>query len=922
MQPSQHSIPIHRAANRPVLVLGCDRELIGLVIGSSLALIWIGQTWTSVGYGVFLFLFSLGVLRLAAKADPYMRQVYMRSRHYKKTYLARSTPFVDTPKRKNGSLSPYRSRAPGFVDLLNWAAVPEDGIVLGKDGSLMAGWVYEGEDEASRTDEEQALVSFRINEALKRLGNGWMLHVTSTREEAAGYPPRGLSHFPDPVSAAIDEERRRFFEAQGQMYQSRFTLVVTWLPPALTQKKFTDLMFEDDRPAGDAREQTLSIIRQFKREISALESRLAPPFKLRRLRGRAVQQEDGSYLVYDELLEHLNLCATGKNHPVIRPRNPIYLDAVIGGQDLVTGVIPRVGRKFVQIITIDGFPHESSPGILTVLSELALEYRWTSRYVFLDRHEAVSLLKTYRKKWRQKMRGIFSQIFPNPNAYINADAKMMSEDAEEALVEIESGDTAGGYYTSVVVVCDDDRVKVEAAAKQIEKAINNAGFTARVESLNTMDALIGSLPGHGVQNVRRPYVSVFNLAHLIPTSSIWTGEQQAPCPMYPALSPALMQCVTKGHTPFRLNLHVRDLGHTMIFGPTGAGKSTFLALVIAQLRRYRDISIFVFDKGMSLYPLTAAAGGAHYTIAGDDENLAFCPLQFLETPSDKAWALEWIEIILALNGKEITPGERNEIAGALESLSRSHGNSLTHFLSTVQVREVQETLKQYTVEGSFGHLLDAENDSLALARYTTFEIEHLMNLGEKYALPVLLYLFRRIERLIGSQHGKPSVIVLDEAWLMLGHPAFRDKIREWLKTMRKANCAVVMATQSLSDAGRSGILDVIAESTPTKIFLPNVYARDEVFQELYVRLGLNKRQIELVTEASPKREYYVTSEKGRRLFELALGPLALAFCGASDKDTIAKIQGLEKKFGPEWIHPYLASRGLRLADYTATTSTP
>jgi type IV secretion system protein VirB4 len=130
-----------------------------------------------------------------------------------------------------------------------------------------------------------------------------------------------------------------------------------------------------------------------------------------------------------------------------------------------------------------------------------------------------------------------------------------------------------------------------------------------------------------------------------------------------------------------------------------------------------------------------------------------------------------------------------------------------------------------------------------------------------------------------------------------------------------------MATQSLSDAGRSGILDVIAESTPTKIFLPNVYARDEVFQELYVRLGLNKRQIELIAEAAPKREYYVTSEKGRRLFELALGPLALTFCGVSDKDTIVKIQGLEKKFGPEWIHTYLASRGLRLADYLPTPIT-
>ena len=94
-----------------------------------------------------------------------------------------------------------------------------------------------------------------------------------------------------------------------------------------------------------------------------------------------------------------------------------------------------------------------------MLAELPIEYRWTSRYLVLDRHEAAGLLKTYRKKWRQKMRGIFSQIFPNPNAYMNADAKAMSEDAEEALVEIESGDTAGGYYTSTVVVFDEDRAE-------------------------------------------------------------------------------------------------------------------------------------------------------------------------------------------------------------------------------------------------------------------------------------------------------------------------------------------------------------------------------------------------------------------------------------------------------------------------------
>ena len=187
-----------------------------------------------------------------------------------------------------------------------------------------------------------------------------------------------------------------------------------------------------------------------------------------------------------------------------------------------------------------------------------------------------------------------------------------------------------------------------------------------------------------------------------------------------------------------------------------------------------------------------------------------------------------------------------------------------------------------------------------------------MELGEKYALPVLLYLFRRIER---SLTGQPAAILLDEAWLMLGHPAFRAKIREWLKVLRKANCLVLMATQSLSDAANSGILDVIVESTATKIFLPNVYARDEDTAALYRRMGLNARQIEILATAIPKRQYYYVSEEGRRLYDLALGPLALALVGASDKESVATIKRLEARFGDRWVHEWLAAKGLNLDDY-------
>ncbi|MBS0543376.1 MAG: conjugal transfer protein TrbE, partial [Proteobacteria bacterium] len=664
----------------------------------------------------------------------------------------------------------HRSRDAGLADLLNYAAVVDDGVIVGKNGAFMAAWCYRGEDNASRTDEAREQVSVRLNQALAGLGSGWMVHVDAVRRPAPGYPERGRSHFPDAVSAAIDEERRRLFERLGTMYEGYFVLTLTWFPPVLAQRKFVELMFDDDAIAPDHTARTMNLIAQFRREIAAIESRLSAAVTLTRLRGEPRVEEDGSTVTHDAFLGWLQCCLTGAHHPVRLPANPMYLDAVIGGQELWGGVVPRIGRQFIQVVAIEGFPLESAPGLLTALGELPCAYRWSSRFIFMDPHEAVRHLERYRKKWRQKVRGFFDQVFNTHLGPIDQDALSMVADAEAAIAEVNSGLVAQGYYTSVVVLMDEDRDALEASARLIEKAINRLGFVARIETINTLDAFLGSLPGHGVENVRRPLINTMNLADLLPTSSIWTGSPEAPCPLYPSGAPALMHGVTQGATPFRLNLHVRDLGHTFMFGPTGAGKSAHLALIAAQLRRYAGMSIYAFDKGLSLYALTRAVGGQHYAVASDDGRLAFCPLQFLESRGDRAWAMEWIETVLALNGVEATPAQRNEIGHAILSMQRSGARTLSEFSVTIQDEAIRQAIRQYTVDGAMGHLLDAEEDGLALAGFTTFELEELLALGEKYALPVLLYLFRRIER---SLSGQPAAILLDEAWVMLGHPVFR-----------------------------------------------------------------------------------------------------------------------------------------------------
>ena len=740
-----------------------------------------------------------------------------------------------------------------------------------------------------------------------------MVHIDAARRPAPGYSENGTDFFPNEISKAIDEERRQLFESIGTLYEGFFVIVATYFPPLLAEKKVAELMFDDDSAVTTKRAQQDRTLTQFKQACETLESNLSISLELFRLKAHRVQEADGTEVTQDDFLRWLQFCITGKNHPVNLPAVPMYIDSLVGGQELYSGVVPMIGNKYIQTVAIDGFAMESYPGILTRLAELPIEYRWSNRFIFLDQHQAVALLEKYRKKWRQKIRGFFDQVFNTHSGSIDQDAMAMVDDAEEALAETKSGLVGQAYYTSVVVLMHEDRSHLEEMSRLVEKEINTLGFNARIETINTMEAWLGSLPGHGVENLRRPLLNTLNLADIIPTSTIWTGLENNPCRFYPPNSPPLMQVVTSGSSPFRLNLHVGDVGHTLIFGPTGAGKSTLLATLAAQVQRYKGMRVYSFDKGRSLEALTKACNGSHFSIGDrDTDSLQFAPLQLIKDPQNHAWAASWIESILELNEVSLTPQRRNEIEAAIRNNASEKSYSLSDFSNTIQDQEVREALKSYTIDGSMGYLLDAESDNLELSTFSCFEIEELMNLPDKFRLPIMFYLFRRIEL---SLTGDPAFMFLDEAWIMLGHELFKEKIKEWLKVFRKKNCAVVMATQSLSDASKSGILDVLNESCLTKIYLPNPFAREEDAAILYKRMGLNARQIEIIATAIPKRQYYYVSPQGRRLFELALQPLALSFVAISDPDTLKLIHKFIDQYGDGWPREWLRYRGINLNNY-------
>lgn len=827
-------------------------------------------------------------------------------------------------------LSLFRQKAAGLPDLLNYAALIDDGIILGKDGSLMAGFFLRGDDPMAATDTEKNYVTGLVNTYLVRFGGGWSMWCDAIRLPSPAYPRPDQSHFPDPITALIDQERRSFFARQGELFETEYALILQFLPPTRKSAKLSEMVYNDD--TNETTTPAERLLRDFKKKIDDFYIGVGDLLKMRRMGTITIEQDDETFQS-DELVNYLHFALTGETLAIRTPDCPMYLDTYLGSAELWPGDTPRLDNNFIATVAIDGFPSASYPGILSVLDGLPIKYRWSTRFIFLEQHEALAALSRYRLKWQQKVRGFVSQIFSTNKGTVNTDALQMVQQSEAALNEARSGLVAYGYYTSVVVLLDEDRENLAENARLVKREIERKGFAARIETVNTMESWLGTLAGQTYPNVRRPLINTQNLADLLPLSAVWAGLQFNPCALYEPHCPPLAQAITTGATPFRLNLHVDDVGHTLVFGPTGAGKSTLLAFLLAQFRRYWSkavdddgkhlpANITAFDKGRSLYTLCNAVGGRHYDIGGKDIAFsAVMPLANIDDPAEMLWAEEWIATCFHLQTEQNpTPQQKNEIHNAMQFLAQSpkRMRSLTDFVNTVQDNSIREAIKHYTVVGAMGHLLDGQEEVEEDNPFTVYEIDELMKLGDKNALPVLLYLFRRFER---SLRGQPSILSLDEAWVMLGHPVFREKIREWLKELRKKNCLVIMATQSLSDAVRSGILDVLQEQCPTKILLPNEEAattgtaNNPGAHDLYKMIGLNEKEISIIRTAKKKRQYYYKSVLGRRLFELGLGPLALAFVAVSDKEELAEVSKLIAEYKDEWPLKWLEKRGVKYEQY-------
>ncbi|WP_286828317.1 MULTISPECIES: conjugal transfer protein TrbE [Kordiimonas] len=806
-------------------------------------------------------------------------------------------------------LREYRKHPDRLADYLPWGFLVAPGIILNKDGSLQRSVRYRGPDLESVSAEALVAATARMNNMLRRFGSGWALFFEAARLPAGSYPK---SRFPDPVSRLVDAERQAAYETASALHESDFVFTLLWLPPEDAVQRTGKLFMEaggEGLATGGYGAHVARFVRESDRAIDLMSS----------LMPMVAPLDDTATLSY------LHRTISDRDQDIRVPENPAYLDALLADTPLTGGLAPMLGEQHLKILSVLGYPGSTTPGLFDALNEFGFSYRWMTRFIALDKVDAERILRRARRHWfakRKSVSALLKEVLTNEASQLgDGDALNKTADSDAALEALGADLVAYGYFSATIVVSDEVPALAEEKLRALRRLIEGQGFTTINETVGAVEAWLSSLPGQAYAHVRGVPLSTLNLDHMMPLSTVWAGEERNSH----LDGPPLISARTHKSTPFRLNLHVGDVGHTLIVGPTGAGKSVFLAMIALQFRRYKRARITLFDKGGSARAATLMMGGRHYGLALGGA-LSFQPLRRIDESGERAFARDWLLDILAENGVPTGPDEKDAIWSALGSLASAPRveRTLTGLVALLDRAALRAAVKPYTIGGPYGTLFDADHEALTLEGLQCFETETLMAVPGALG-PALAYLFHRLE---DGFDGRPSLLILDEAWLFLDTPVFADRIRAWLKTLRKKNVSVIFATQGLADIAESSIAPAIIESCLTRIFLPNERACEPQQAAHYEAFGLSPRQVGIIATATPKRDYYLQCPLGCRLFDLDMGPVALAVAGAAssaDQQLIDRL--LTDPTGRSFAERWFRAKGLDwaaglLAETSHPTETP
>jgi type IV secretion/conjugal transfer VirB4 family ATPase len=531
----------------------------------------------------------------------------------------------------------------------------------------------------------------------------------------------------------------------------------------------------------------------------------------------------------------------------------------------------RVDDYYVKVLTLKEPAAQSFPLIFKRLLEVEASYTVVTEWKKEDSGKTRRAIQAKRRHFHNTKRSFFSQVNLN-----DAPAQdMLLDDSKESQVrelgdgvkEIELHGNYFGEFALTVVVYDPDPSKVDRACAEFYKVFSVHDAQLHEERYNLLNAFLATVPGNYPFNLRTLYLLNTNYADFSFLFTLHTGERRNAHLRQEYL--AVLE--TNHRTPYFLNLHYRDVAHTMILGRTGAGKSFLLNFLITNLQKYAPHT-FIFDLGGSFESLTHLFKGSYVRVGLESADFAINPFSLPPTKENLDFLALFVKVLIqGERATELDPAAERDLYHQIENLYSVDAELRTlGVLANTLGRDFAGRLSKWTRGGQFGFLFDNSRDTISFSRFQCFDFQRMSRYPELLE-PLLFYILHRANAVI-SERGISSVFkafFIDEAWVFLKNPSIQRYVVEALKTWRKHNAAMVLSTQSLDELRRSDILDVIVESCATKIFLAN----PDMDRDLYRRqFHLNEIEVELIANLIPKQQFLIKTPELAKVANLNVDP--------------------------------------------------
>ncbi len=500
--------------------------------------------------------------------------------------------------------------------------------------------------------------------------------------------------------------------------------------------------------------------------------------------------------------------------------------------------IPKDSR-FAAMLSIKEYPPFSGPGMLDGLLQVNHEFILTQSFTIADKPIA-----------QERITRLKRQISASDEAGSDVES-----DIDFALNSLLNQEAVFGFHHFSLLCLARDLAGVGKAISELGACLTDMNINWLREDLNMEAAFWAQLPGNHAYIARRAMLSSANFSGLSSMHNFASGQRHG---LHWGNPITILE--TTSQTPYWFNFHRRDIGHFLVTGPTGSGKTVALSFLLAQAFRVRPSprAIF-FDKDRGAEIFIRAMNGA-YEVLSPGVSTGFNPLQIENTAENREFLFRLLKAMLrADDGSTFTQEENDILERAVVRLMRepaadrtlSNMAGLLIGRSRADPSDLHSRLRPW-IEGEKAWLFNAPQDVMSFSGRSVFGFDMTSILDhDDVRTPVLMYIYHRLNELFD---GAPVMIFMDEGWRLLHDPIFSDFIVDKLKTIRKLNGIVGFGTQSAADIVRSPAAHTLIEQSATHIHFPNPRADEESYIR---RFGLTLKEFHFIRNTPPEKRAFL-----------------------------------------------------------------